>query len=614
MSGLQYYLRELRAFAGARLWLALALVGAAAVLEGLGFVAFVPLFQILLSKPDTGVAASALGWLGAAGIATPFGLALTLAAAFLALIALRSFLQWKRDILMRRLSLEFVDHWRRRTMIAVSAAPWQALMGKRRTDIEHAIMVDIGRLSSGTQQTLTGVVQITMILAQLAAIAAIAPIMLGIALPLLLLAGVFIVPISRLAGLLGQRNSSAGRKVHNVLGNFMAGQKLARLSDAQGKFVDQMDGVMRDARKWQLDFVASQSKVRAAFQCFAALAVIAMLLIGYFGLALDLPRLIVVTLILTRISGPTLTLMQTSQSTANMLAALDALRSLTADLDRPEPQAVPATLERAARKEPAGPLLEARDLWFAYEAEDWILQGASLRIDRGEIVALDAPSGSGKTTLLDLITGLMPPARGTIIGQGHVLRADTDWEVWRRSLAYLPQDPFLFDTTIHENLQWCAPHATDAEMMIALEMAGAQELLARSPQGLDTRVGERGQAFSGGERQRICLARGLIRRMQRMTKHLKNFSRREVAPLSPVAVVEVARSALALAQRITVNAPLAVQASKRVAVGADDAVVAADEPGWKRTMREVAVVFNSEDAKEGPLAFAQKREPVWKAK
>ena len=72
--------------------------------------------------------------------------------------------------------------------------------------------------------------------------------------------------------------------------------------------------------------------------------------------------------------------------------------------------------------------------------------------------------------------------------------------------------------------------------------------------------------------------------------------------------------ALALAQRITVNAPLAVQASKRVAVGADDAVVAADEPGWKRTMREVAVVFNSEDAKEGPLAFAQKREPVWKAK
>ena len=73
-------------------------------------------------------------------------------------------------------------------------------------------------------------------------------------------------------------------------------------------------------------------------------------------------------------------------------------------------------------------------------------------------------------------------------------------------------------------------------------------------------------------------------------------------------------AALALAERITVNAPLAVQASKRVAVGADDGVVAADEPGWSRTMREVATVFATEDAREGPLAFAQKRQPVWKAK
>ena len=59
---------------------------------------------------------------------------------------------------------------------------------------------------------------------------------------------------------------------------------------------------------------------------------------------------------------------------------------------------------------------------------------------------------------------------------------------------------------------------------------------------------------------------------------------------------------------------MAVQASKRVAMGADDGAVAADEPGWSRTMREVATVFTTEDAKEGPLAFAQKRQPVWQAK
>lgn len=73
-------------------------------------------------------------------------------------------------------------------------------------------------------------------------------------------------------------------------------------------------------------------------------------------------------------------------------------------------------------------------------------------------------------------------------------------------------------------------------------------------------------------------------------------------------------AAVALAQRITDNAPLAVQASKRVAYGADDGVVPGDEAGWKRTNREFATLLKSEDAKEGPLAFAQKRQPVWKAR
>lgn len=76
----------------------------------------------------------------------------------------------------------------------------------------------------------------------------------------------------------------------------------------------------------------------------------------------------------------------------------------------------------------------------------------------------------------------------------------------------------------------------------------------------------------------------------------------------------VVDAALALAERITVNAPLAVQASKRIAVGVDDGTVTADEVGWSRTMREIGALMKSEDAKEGPLAFAEKRPPVWKAR
>ncbi|OBI79879.1 enoyl-CoA hydratase [Mycobacterium sp. 1245805.9] len=73
-------------------------------------------------------------------------------------------------------------------------------------------------------------------------------------------------------------------------------------------------------------------------------------------------------------------------------------------------------------------------------------------------------------------------------------------------------------------------------------------------------------------------------------------------------------AALALARRVTANAPLSVQASKRIAYGVDDGVIVGDEPGWERTVREMRTLIRSEDAKEGPLAFAEKREPVWKAR
>jgi len=76
----------------------------------------------------------------------------------------------------------------------------------------------------------------------------------------------------------------------------------------------------------------------------------------------------------------------------------------------------------------------------------------------------------------------------------------------------------------------------------------------------------------------------------------------------------VLEAALALAERVTVNAPLSVQASKRIAYGVDDGVIVGDEPGWERTVNEMRVLIRSEDAKEGPLAFAEKREPVWKAR
>ena len=115
-------------------------------------------------------------------------------------------------------------------------------------------------------------------------------------------------------------------------------------------------------------------------------------------------------------------------------------------------------------------------------------------------------SGGGKTTLIRLLMGLYRPDKGRIC-LGGVSTAEAELSSLRSHFAYLPQQPFLFDETIRENLQLIDPSATEQELQDAAERSGLTELIEKLPDGLDTQVGENGSRLSGGERQRIGLAR-----------------------------------------------------------------------------------------------------------
>ena len=139
------------------------------------------------------------------------------------------------------------------------------------------------------------------------------------------------------------------------------------------------------------------------------------------------------------------------------------------------------------------------------------LDGVSMRLTANRITALVGPSGAGKSTVADLLLGLMVAHSGAVMVDGVALTPARARQ-WRAQVGYVPQDPFLFHDTIRANLQWAAPAAGEHEMRQALALAGADTFIARLPRGLDTVIGERGSAVSGGERQRIALARALLRR------------------------------------------------------------------------------------------------------
>lgn len=139
------------------------------------------------------------------------------------------------------------------------------------------------------------------------------------------------------------------------------------------------------------------------------------------------------------------------------------------------------------------------------------LNGISFEVKRGETIAFVGPSGSGKTTLVKLLVGLYTPAEGDI-RYNNVSYRDLDIEDFRNQIGFVTQDTQLFAGSIRENLLFVNPRATEEDMMLALQKASAHNLMSRAENGLDTVIGEGGMKISGGEKQRLSIARALLRK------------------------------------------------------------------------------------------------------
>jgi ATP-binding cassette subfamily B protein len=155
--------------------------------------------------------------------------------------------------------------------------------------------------------------------------------------------------------------------------------------------------------------------------------------------------------------------------------------------------------------------LEFENVGFMHQsASTPALTDISFSVARGETIAFVGPSGAGKTTLVKLLVGLYQPKTGDILYNG-VSAAEVDLDRLRERIGLVTQDAQLFSGTIRENLKFVNPHATDAECLDVLHKAAAHTLLARADKGLDTLIGEGGVKVSGGEKQRLSIARALLR-------------------------------------------------------------------------------------------------------
>lgn len=208
--------------------------------------------------------------------------------------------------------------------------------------------------------------------------------------------------------------------------------------------------------------------------------------------------------------------------------------------------------DRPARPRAVGELgrVEFENVTFRHRsASEDALSGVSFGVELGESVAIVGPSGSGKTTLVKLLLGLYRPDRGAVKYNG-IPSTEVELDELRRQTGLVTQDTQLFAGSVKDNLLFANPRATDDELHTVLERAACGPLLARADEGIDTRIGEGGIKISGGERQRLAIARALLRRPRMIVFDEATSS---LDSLTEKGVVETIRGLSARRSTITIS-------------------------------------------------------------
>jgi ATP-binding cassette subfamily C protein len=502
---LRAYLASVLAMGKERQVRLLGLVVLGTFVEGLGILLLIPLSSMMFgwALPD-----STLGRITEpllAGFGRGGGLALVLAG-FIALMLLRALILIRRDMGLFALSAELVDHWRGRLIAALVHAEWRQLRALNRGNVEFAVTGDVARLAMGSDQLLRGAVALVQLLVLLALALQLSPLLALAAAALLLPALPAAARMARAAYSHGQTLTSQGGKRQGAFGEFMAGMKLAKAHRAEDRYADEFMAISADLRESGLRYTAMRMRANSLFQLLAALLAAVLLWAGVMLVHISPGVLGALLVLFARIPGPALALAQGAQSLAMLLPAIVNLQRLEADLSSdPTPSPPPVAI-----KQPP-PRIALTGVMQRHDQARPLLEGIDLELAAGELTVLLGPSGSGKTSLADLLIGLAEPDAGTISIDGEPIATPATRAAWRQRIGYVPQDPFLFDLSLAENLRWAAPEASEAEMWAALEAADAASFVRAVQGGLAARAGDRGEHFSGGERQRLCLARALLR-------------------------------------------------------------------------------------------------------
>jgi len=496
---------------GHRVTVALGLLLLCSLTEGLGLLLLVPLLQAV--GLDAG--AGALGRL-ATLVSRAFAVLgirpalVAVLAVFVGVSVVSALLSRWQAVTNEALCLRFAALTRARLYRKIARASWPFLARTRASSLTHALTSEVDRVGTATYYvvSLAATVAVTSVYVLLA-------LRLSPWMTVVVLAGgggllALVRRRNAAARASGERASETTRAVYGLAIEHLQSMKTTKSYAAEERSAGSFargasalaDALVRTAR------LHADSK--AAFDVGSVVILASLVFVTIEVQRLPAAAVLLLLFLFARIMPRASLIQQNVQQYVSLLPSLTTVRALELECDsaaesRGERLPCPA----AARS------IRFDAVSFRYDAAAadgaFGIDGLDLDIRVGETTAIVGPSGSGKSTVADLLIGLLSPQQGRILVDDQVLQPRM-LESWRERIGYVPQDTWLFPDSVRANLAWARPDATEADMLEALRLAAADEIVRNLPDGLDTTLGDRGVRLSGGERQRVALARALLRR------------------------------------------------------------------------------------------------------
>ena len=425
---------------------------------------------------------------------------------YVVVISVSALLTRYQTLQTSEIQYQFANHLRKRLYNSITNSNWLFFSRMKSSSLAHALTNEIDRISTGTGQFLTFIASIMILVVYIIFALDLAGLITGV----IFAVGIIILLVLRRRAsksrTSGEDITTTTRDIYYSIMQHLDGMKTIKSFGMQEENKKVFQGQSDQVASNYLQAIRSYADVKLLFDVGTVVVLVVMVFFLIEVMKLPTASLFLLIYLFVRMIPRFSTIQRAYQYFINMLPAFGNVMDLEEQfLDNRESSTVKNGLIEFEKE------INFENVTFSYRDEDHFTLNLNLRIPAGKTIAIAGPSGAGKSTVADLVMGLISPDKGMLTVDGTPV-SDQNLASWRNRIGYVSQETFLFNESIRFNLQLACPGASEDELNQALKLAAAHHFVSKLPEGLDTVIGDRGVRSSGGERQRLALARALLRK------------------------------------------------------------------------------------------------------